>query len=213
MMAAQLKHPSLAGLFIDSLERQGFPESSPNRVMVCGALRVAASRWQINLEEAETFERRGGGSLPREALNEASERRATVLAGRPEVCGVDVCIQCYPHDVVIARIAVLGMSAAAKVMLTPAESFQLLAQASTLVSLTDAHDDWTSDTAAQVAFLSMSAYHEWCHDNGRERSPKSAVSVGKWESVLAEMTGVSLAKIRICKVRIVNAMKPVKPEE
>ena len=95
-------------------------------------------------------------------------------------------------------------------MLTPAESFQLLAQASALVSLTDGHD-WASDTAAQVAFLSISAYHEWIHGSKGLRSPESAVSVGKWESVLADMTGVSVAKIRICKVRIVNAMSPSSP--
>ena len=57
------------------------------------------------------------------------------------------------------------MSAAAKVKLTPAESFALLAQASKLVSLT-VDRGWASDIAAQVAFLSLSAYHDWIHDGG-----------------------------------------------
>ena len=159
-----------------------------------------------------TFERRGSGSLSREALHEASEHRATVLTGKPDVCGADVGLHCYPHDDVIARISVLGMSAAAKVMLTSAESFQLLAQASTLVSLTKGHD-WTSDTAAQVAFLILSAYHEWIERDPEMCSPTTAVPISKWENVLALMTGVSVAKIRICKVRVINAMKVDKPKE
>jgi len=99
------------------------------------------------------------------------------------------------------------MSAAAKVKLTPAESFALLAQASKLVSLT-VDRGWASDIAAQVAFLSLSAYHDWIHDGGGERSPESAVSVDKWESALADMTGIAKSKIRIAKVRIINAMSP-----
>ena len=156
-----------------------------------------------------TSGRRVGGSLPPETIKAASERRAAVLAERSALFGADLheSIQCYPHDVVISRIAVLGMSAAAKVKLTPAESFALLAQASKLVSLT-VDRGWASDIAAQVAFLSLSAYHDWIHDGGGERSPESAVSVGKWESALADMTGIAKSKIRIAKVRIINAMSP-----
>ena len=40
-----------------------------------------------------------------------------------------------------------------------------------------------------------------------------AVPISGWENVLALMTGVSLAKIRICKVRVINAMKVGKPKE
>ena len=153
--------------------------------------------------------RRGGGSLPPETIKEASKRRAAVLADRSELSGADLheSIQCYPHDALISRIAVLGKSAAANVMLTPAESFALLARASKLVSVT-VDRGWTSDIAAQVAFLSLSAYQEWIHDNGGERSPESAVSVGKWESALADVTGIAAAKIRIAKVCIINAMSP-----
>ena len=125
-----------------------------------------------------TSGRRGGGNLPPEAIKEASERRAAVLAARSELFGAGLheSIQCYPHDVVIARIAVLGMSAAAKVMLTPAESFALLARASKLVSLT-VDRGWTSDLAAQVGFLSLGARQQWVHDNGgRKIARVSSVS-------------------------------------
>ena len=99
-------------------------------------------------------------------------------------------------------------SFAAKVMLTPAESFALLARASKLVSLT-VDRNWKSDIAAQVAFLSLGAYHDWIHDSeGESSSPESAVSVGKWESALADVTGIVAAKIRIAKVCIINAMSP-----
>ena len=160
-----------------------------------------------------TSGRLGGGSLPPEVIKEASERRI-VRAGRPKLFGADrqESMQFYPHNVVVTRIAKLGISAAAKVMLTPAETFTLLARASSLLSFTHGHD-WTSDIAAQVGFLSMSAYHEWSHDNKRQSSPESAVSVRKWESALIELTGTCLAKIRIAKVRHINAMRPVLPEE
>ena len=67
----------------------------------------------------------------------------------------------------------------------------------------------------------MSASHEWILGSEEEeeeqrspqRSPESAVSLAEWEGVLADMTGISVAKIRICKVRLINAMRTVRPEE
>ena len=116
----------------------------------------------------------------------------------------------------MARMAVLGMSAAAEVKLTPAEAFALLARASKLLSLSGARD-WMSDTASQVAFLSMSAYHEWVcgphltHDelvleHEEQGSPESAVSVHQWERALKKVSGIPGAKVRIAQVRIINSM-------
>ena len=59
MLAAQLKHPSLARLFLDSLESQGFPGKSPDRVMVYTALRHAACNWQVVLEESDSLDSQG----------------------------------------------------------------------------------------------------------------------------------------------------------
>ena len=56
MLGAQLKHPSLATLFLDSLESQGFPENPPDRGMVSTALRHAASNWQVNHAEADNLD-------------------------------------------------------------------------------------------------------------------------------------------------------------
>jgi hypothetical protein len=59
MLAAQLKHPSLARLFLDSLESQGFPDNAPDRVMVYTALRHAASNWQVSLDESDNLDSQG----------------------------------------------------------------------------------------------------------------------------------------------------------
>ena len=59
MLGAQLKHPSLATLFLDSLESQGFPQNPPDRGMVSIALRHAASNWQVNLEESVNLDTNG----------------------------------------------------------------------------------------------------------------------------------------------------------
>ena len=59
MLAAQLKHPSLARLFLDSLESQGFPDNSPDRVMVYTALRHAASNWSVSLDESDNLDSQG----------------------------------------------------------------------------------------------------------------------------------------------------------
>ena len=82
-----------------------------------------------------TSGRRGSGSLPPEAIKEAAERRAAVLADAQEPVIHDS-IQCYPHDVAVSRIAMLGMSASAKTKLTSAEMFALLGRVSKLVSMT-----------------------------------------------------------------------------
>ena len=151
-----------------------------------------------------TSQRRGGGSLPQEAILEASRRRAAKQY--PKTLGVS---EAYPLDPVIARIAVLGMSAAAEVKLTPAEAFALLAQASKLVSLAGILD-WKSDTASVVAFLHMSAYHEWAFHGGEEqgtqRSPESPVSVHQWANCFNRASGIPQAKVRIAKARILNSM-------
>ena len=162
-----------------------------------------------------TSERRGGGSLPQEAILLASKRRAAVLAAEqyPKTLGVS---EAYPLDPVIARVAVLGMSAAAEVKLTPAEMFALLSQASRLVSLSG-KQDWASDTASVVAFLHMSAYHDWAPvhriqqsqalaDFEYHESPESAVSVHQWVSALDRASGIPQAKVRVAKVRIINSM-------
>ena len=109
-----------------------------------------------------TSQRRGGGSLPQEAILEASRRRAAKQY--PKTLGVS---EAYPLDPVIARISVLAMSAAAEVKLTAAEVFALLAQASKLVSFAGDFD-WKSDTASQVAFLHMGAGYEWALDDDEE---------------------------------------------
>ena len=128
---------------------------------------------------------------------------AVAVERDPKTLGVG---EAYP---VITRIAVLGMSAAAAVKLTPAEAFALLAQASKLVSLSG-NFDWKSDTESQVAFLHMSACHDWAHLDGEEqvtqRSPKSAVSLHAWESALDGVSGIPQSKIRVAKVRILNSM-------
>ena len=112
-------------------------------------------------------------------------------------------------NVVVSRIAALGMSAAAR---QPAEAFTLLARASSFVSLTHGHD-WTTDIAAQVAFHTIGAMHEWSHDNGPQSSSESVVSVRNWECALIELTENCPDQVRIAKVRLVDVMKPDRPDK
>ena len=163
-----------------------------------------------------TSGRCGSGSLPPEAIKAASERRAAVLAQAQEPLIHDS-IQCYPHDVAVSRIAVLGMSAAARVKLSSAESFTLFTRASNFMSMT-VDREWTSDTAAHIAFLILSADYEWALDDDAQRkgdvsSPESAVSVRRWETVLLDMTELPQFHVRIAKARIVTAMGRWQPAE
>ena len=156
-----------------------------------------------------TSGRRGSGSLPPEAIKEAAERRAAVLADAQEPAIHDS-IQCYPHDVAVSRIAMLGMSASAKAKLSSAEMFALLGRVSKLVSTT-VDRAWESDTAAHIAFLILGAVEEWGaldDDQGKEdaSSPESAVSVRRWSLVLGDMTKIPSSQIRIAEVRILNSM-------
>ena len=83
--------------------------------------------------------------------------------------------------------------------------FSLIARAAKLVSFTVPRC-WKSDLAAQVGFLSLGAKHEWCLDNGKERSPETAVTLDKWDCAIVVLTGIAAAKFRIAQVRIVSAM-------
>lgn len=152
---------------------------------------------------SQTFEQ----SLPPEALRAAAERRAARLAETQKVT-IQESIQCYAHDVVVSRIAVLGMSAAARVKLSFAESFTLLARASSFVPLSS-NCEWTLDVAAHIAFLLLSARFEWsleCAGRWSASSPESAVSVDRWGAVMLDITQVPINLVRIAEVRIINSL-------
>ena len=120
-------------------------------------------------------------------------------------------IQCGAHDSVVSHVAVLGMSVAARVMLSPEECFLLLARTANLVSKTRLRE-WTQHTAAHVAFLMLGAKYEWAIGDGvvdadpQQKSPQSGVTVDWWEEILSEMTQIPQSHSRISQVQIVCAM-------
>ena len=107
--------------------------------------------------------------------------------------------ECYPREAPVQRFSrsVCGVDAT--------RFFSLIARAAKLVSFTVPRC-WKSDLAAQVGFLSLGAKHEWCLDNGEERSPETAVTTDRWDCALVDVTGIAAARFRIAQVRIVNAM-------
>ena len=59
MLAAQLKHPALVKLFLESLESQGFPRNPPEQIMVSSALRHVASSCQVSHAESDNLDSQG----------------------------------------------------------------------------------------------------------------------------------------------------------